>query len=282
MNLTEIKNTILPYIKQFISKTKEILKLPYAKLYIALSIPLIIIFFILTFPYEIIIREQIKKFEQNVGSIYVGTIDAGLIMDSYIDNMVMSFQSGSELKFKDISFNVAINPITTLFNKTLNGKINVEELKYINNETSFAGVAKTNFDLKFIPNSVIPSDGFLNLDLQNVSFKGINIKGFDIPPVHFSSIKANTEIQKNNLKISSMQFSGADVRGTIKGNLMLSSFLLNSNINITIEIDPQSKIIDNYKKLLGFIQKDENDKIIISITGTLRDPKLSFPSMAGN
>lgn len=282
MNLTEIKNKILPYIKQFISKAKEILKLPYAKAYIALSIPLIIIFFIFTFPYEIIIREQIKKLEPNVGNIYVGTIDAGLILDSYIDSIVMSFQSGSELKFKDISFNVAINPITTLINKTLDGKINIEELKYVNNETSFAGVMKTNFDLKFIPNSVIPSDGFLNLDLQNVSLKGINIKGFDIPPVHFSSINAKTEIQKNNLKISLMQFSGTDIRGTIKGNIMLSPFLFNSNLNITIEIDPQSKIIDNYKTLLGSTYKGGNEKIIIVITGTLRDPKINFPAMAGN
>jgi type II secretion system protein N len=278
MDVTKIKEFIGKYASLAYSFAGETMKLPYAKTYLLLSAAFTVLFLVFTFPYDLVLRDQIRKIEPALGNgIYVGVIDFSLLGDSYIDEMDISLHSGALLSLRDFNFNIAINPVTTLINRTLKGGFTIHRLNYTNNETSFTGVVGSDFNIRFNEKTGFPSDGILKASLQNISLKGLNIKGFDIPAVQFASIKADAVLANNELKINSILFDGADLRGSIRGSVTVAQFLGNSALNLSIELDPQSRIFENYKILMGSVKKSDDDRIRIPVTGTLASPKADFP-----
>ena len=175
-----------------------------------------------------------------------------------------------------MDFDVAVNPFTTILGKTLKGDCAIHDFRYSGNESSITGVASGDFRLEF-DDAGLPREGFFKFDMQNVLLKGLNIKGFNIPAVQFASIKADSVIKNNELKINSVVFTGADLNGTMTGTVLLSQFLGNSTMNLQIEIDPASRLVNDYRILLGNIGKEGGNKIRISISGTLQDPKADLP-----
>jgi CRISPR/Cas system CMR subunit Cmr4 (Cas7 group RAMP superfamily) len=151
---------VLKIVRQKIAET---LALPYAKLYIALAAFMTIVFIIFTFPYDLLIRKQIRLMESSIGrSVQVGAIDFSLIGDTFIDDIEIVFKDGGELSLKDISMNVAVNPVTLLLNKTLRGKVAVQNMKYTKGALSIQNLLDAGFDLTFDKDG-IPREGFLNL-----------------------------------------------------------------------------------------------------------------------
>jgi hypothetical protein len=282
MNLRILFEKSRSWLKALSAFTKETLQLPNAKAYIALALGLSVFFFIITFPYDIIIRKQIKKIEHSIGrAVYIGPIEYSLIGDSYIDTIEIITSGGAEIFIKDMDFDVAVNPFTTILKKTLRGDCAIHDFRYVGDESSITGVLSGDFRLEFNDAGLL-REGFVKFDMENVHLKGLNLKGFNIPAVQFTSIKADSMIKNNELKINSVVFSGADLNGTLSGTVLLSQFLGNSTINLQLEIDPNSRLVNDYRILLGNIGKEGENKIRISISGTLQDPKADFPWAAEN
>lgn len=277
MNLHILFEKSRAWLKALSAFAKETLELPHAKAYIALALGLSVFFFIITFPYDIIIRKQIKKIEHSIGrAVYIGSIEYSLIGDSYIDTIEIITDGGAEILIKDMDFDVAVNPFTTILGKTLKGDCAIHDFRYSGNESSITGVASGDFRLEF-DDAGLPREGFFKFDMQNVLLKGLNLKGFNIPAVQFASIKADSVIKNNELKINSVVFTGADLNGTLSGTVLLSQFLGNSTMNLQIEVDPASRLVNDYRILLGNIGKEGGSKIRISISGTLQNPKTDLP-----
>jgi hypothetical protein len=278
MDIRNIKTKIITVLKGIKSKLKETLSLPYAKHYLVLSIILIIFFFIVTFPYEVLLRGQIQKLEAATGgNLYVGDIDFSLFGDSRIENLAFSFTSGSEINLNEVEMNIAINPVTLLIRKTIKGKLDIANFIYRKQELSIKSLINSRFDMEIDPVLGVPSSGFINIDLQNSDIKGLNIKGFDIKPIKFTSIKGETTLANRVITIKSLVFSGNDLRGDIKGTIQLEKFLFNSRINFVIEIDPNSGALQDFKMLLDNMVVTDN-KVRITIAGTLMDPKVDLPT----
>ncbi len=277
MDIREMIERIQAVLKIVRQKIAETLALPYAKLYIALAAFMTIVFIIFTFPYDLLIRKQIRLMESSIGrSVQVGAIDFSLIGDTFIDDIEIVFKDGGELSLKDISMNVAVNPVTLLLNKTLRGKVAVQNMKYTKGALSIQNLLDAGFDLTFDKDG-IPREGFLNLTVENVSVNGANIKGFNIPTVRFTSIKGNGTVEGGNLTVKSIRFLGNDLHGGIAGFIELKKFMNTSRVKLDINIDQDSRALDDYKALLSSLTGNGKDAIKISITGTVGNPRVNFP-----
>jgi type II secretion system protein N len=258
---------------------KETLNLPRAKLYIVLSVILTFIFLVITFPYEVLIRNYLQSLEKNFGTnITVGSMNIGFIGDSYIDDMVVFLRDGTELDLKDISFNLSLNPITVFIRETVKGKFDIKNIKYVKQDTSFSGLIKCDLFLKLNSKMGMVSEGYINIKIQNVNILGMTIKEFKIPPVQITAVNIETKINKNDMSIVKCIISGSDFRGAISGKINLSKSIMASRLDLKIEIDKNSKILVNYKDLLGMLGPDK-DKLFIDVTGSLSYPQTKLPEL---
>ncbi len=275
MDLNSIKTAIRTFLQSLGARLKEMWKLPHVKLYLAATVFLTLVFLVVTFPYEVLIREQIQNLEKSVGRpVIVGDMDFSLFGDSEIDSIEVSLQDG-EIAMKNVKFNIAVNPYTTLIARTLRGRISIQDFRYTVTDTTVTAVLKSEFELKLAEPGP-PSDGYLKLELSNAFLKGIKIKGFDVPPIKFASVRGDSTIQRGNLKLASMKMAGPDLQGNIHGMLSMAKSFASSNLNLTIELDPDSRVLEDYSILLAGAKKSE-DRLRITLTGPLKNPKATFP-----
>ncbi len=281
MNLKQIVQKIAHFFSSVKAFLKETWALPYAKLYLVLSIAMVPFFVFFTFPYEILIRNQLQKLESTMGrNIQIGLIDFSVIGDSYIDYLNIAFPNGAELNLNDITFNISVNPYRLLVSKKIRGEVQIGSFKYAKRDLSITNNLKTSFNIQFDGNTGIPTNGDLSLELANASLKGITIKGFDIPALKFSSIKGEGILKSRRLRIESFTFAGGDINGEIKGSIQIEPMAHASKLNLFIYLNSDSRILQEYKMLLDSII-DTGGKVKIEITGNFINPNVKLPLKTG-
>lgn len=283
MNITEIKNSIIVTVKAGLGKIKDIYKLPFFKTYLLLSVVMTFIFFIFTFPYDIIIRQHLQKLEKKAfQNIFIQNMDISFIGDSFFENIYVTFKNGSELSIRQILANLSLNPYSLLFSNTFKGDLQVSSIKYASLQMSVEGNINGNIDVSFNPKSGAVSDGTIKLMTENVLCKFDNMTlpdsmgGISLPPViKISSIQIDTEIANNKMIIKQFLISGTDIRGTISGNIIMAPIFANSKLDLSISLDPESTVFAEFKPLLSsFI--DNKGKITIPLKGTFSRPRASM------
>ncbi len=282
MDFKRIKVRAIEYLSKAKTVVKDAWSLPYARLYFALSLVLVPVFVFFTFPYEVLIRNQLQKLESTMGrNIQIGNIDFSVIGDTYIDLLSLTLSGGAELTFKDIVLDLSINPYTLLLRRNIRGGLGIGSFKYAKNEAAFNNTLKSSFNIRLDDKTGMPKDGNLSIDLTNVSIKGITIKGFDIPPVRLTTVKGAASLRNRRLRIENLVFSGNDVRGEIKGSLTIEPMAAASRLNLYVYIHSDSRILQEYKMLLDTFVKDDGGKIKIEIGGSFANPNVKFPFRAG-
>ena len=114
------------------------------------------------------------------------------------------------------------------------------------------------------------------LELNGVSVKGLTIKGFDIPPVRFKTVTADLKISGSRIDIDDVIFMGKDLKGSVKGSITLTKFIKHSKVDLDVEIDSSSALLENYKILLGD-KLTSDGKLKTKIKGTLTNPRVNIP-----
>ena len=273
MNIKDIKSLIIKFLKKLFLIIKDIKTLPNVWLYIILSVVLTLIFFIFTFPYNTLIRNQLQKAGETLGrSAEIGDINFNLVTGANISSMTIFLKDGAEVNFQTIDLDAGF--ISAILKNVLKGKIQINNIRYEKDKTSISMVAGSEFDLEFNSMSESPSNGRIKLDLQNVIAKGITIKGFDIPPVRFSSIYTEANIVKKKINIETFQISGPDLTGSISGYIMSAQTFQQSQLNLNITVDSSSPFLENYRILLNkWI--DSSNKIQLTVRGSVSNPVLN-------
>jgi len=213
---------------------------------------------------------------QNIGekigrNTYIGNINFTILNGIKINDINIILKNGSEISLQNSDFDIGIFGV--LFNKSVKGNAYLQNVKYSKDKTSVSIVLRSDFDIKFASFSQYPSKGDMKLELQNIIANGITIQGFEIPPVRFSSIRAELNLLNNKLNLNDIVFTGPDLKGNISGSIVLAKFLQQSQLNINITVDSSSALLDNYKILLESMI-DESNKIQLNIKGTLSNPKI--------
>ncbi len=274
MNLSNYKITAKAYWDRLYNFFKEIVTVQYFWHYFVFSIIMIILFVFFTFPYEIIIQNKIKEVEQNIANyISIGRLKIHTITDSIAEDVIVELKNGSEITFQNILFNFTINPFSLFITHHYDGTIKIYNLNLKSDKLQIRTNADVFYDLKYNKPIPYPVEGNIMSSMKDISIKGISIQGFEIPDINISQIKSELVFEKGNvINLKYLLFSGSEIKGNAFGKITLSNYFNNSSLNITIQIDSQSSILEDYKVLLESMMKPGTKNITIKIMGTIGSP----------
>lgn len=289
MNITEIKSEVSKFFKAALVRFRETLTLPYAKIYIAASLFLVIFFIFVTFPYDVLIRKQLKSLEKNaVDSVFAGEIEFNFIDVISINNLMIIFKSGEELSIKDLIIDGTTNPYSLFVSSSYKGGIQVSGIKYTSSKTAVSMNMNTNFSMTIDKNTGIPIDGVIrSFIIQNASISFPD-NLFPAPlgfiklerPMQISSINADAVIKNRILTLNGFKVFGNDIRGDISGTVQFEKITGNSRLNLKIAIDPESAVLSEFKELLTSFIID--GRILLIVEGTFANPSLRTGGSSSN
>lgn len=274
MNMSNYKIILKTYLNRLYNFLKEIVTVQYFWHYFVLSVVLVILFVFFTFPYEIIIQNQIKEVEQNIANyISIGKLKIHTITDSIAEDITIELKNGSEITLQNVLFNFTINPVSIFITHHYDGTITIHNLNINGEKLQIKTNADIVYDLIFNKQIPYPVDGNIVTTMKDVSVKGISIQGFEIPDINIAQIKSELVFEKGNtIKLKYLLFSGSEIRGNAYGTITLSNYFPNSSLNLIIQIDSQSSILEDYKVLLESMIKSGTKNITIKIMGTIGNP----------
>ncbi|MDH7554002.1 MAG: type II secretion system protein GspN [Spirochaetota bacterium] len=274
MNLSNYKIILKTYYDRLYNFLKEIVTVQYFWRYLVFSIVMTMLFVFLTFPYEIIIQNKIKEVEQNIANyISIGNLKIHTITDSIAENITIELKNGTEITLQNVLFNFTINPFSIFITHHYDGTIKIHNLNLKGEKLQIITNADILYDLKYNKPLPYPAEGNIISSMKDVSIKGISIQGFEIPDINISQIKSELIFEKGNMiNLKYLLFSGSEIRGNAYGTITLSNYFQNSSLNITIQIDSQSSILEDYKVLLESMMKPGTKNITIKIMGTIGNP----------
>ena len=274
MNLSNYKIILKTYFDRLYNFLKEIVTVQYFWRYLVFSIVMTMLFVFLTFPYEIIIQNKIKEVEQNIANyISIGNLKIHTITDSIAENITIELKNGTEITLQNVLFNFTINPFSIFITHHYDGTIKIHNLNLKGEKLQIITNADILYDLKYNKPLPYPAEGNIISSMKDVSIKGISIQGFEIPDINISQIKSELIFEKGNMiNLKYLLFSGSEIRGNAYGTITLSNYFQNSSLNITIQIDSQSSILEDYKVLLESMMKAGTKNITIKIMGTIGNP----------
>jgi len=274
MNISNYKIIIKRYFDRLYNFLKEIVTIQYFWHYFVLSIVLVIVFVFFTFPYEIIIQNKIKDVEQNIANyISIGKLKIHTITDSIAEDITIELKNGSEITLQNLLFNFTINPISIFITHHYDGIVQIHNLNINGEKLQIKTNADIIYDLKFNKQIPYPVEGNIISTMKDFSIRGISIQGFEIPDINISQIKSELIFDKGNIiNLKYLLFTGPEIKGNAYGTISLSNYFPNSSLNITIQIDSQSSILEDYKVLLESMIKSGTKNITIKIMGTIGNP----------
>ncbi len=280
MSLNEIPTILLGGLRQALQLIKATVRLPFFQTYMTVSFCLIILFTILTFPYETILLKEIYKLEKKAyKSIAIGELDFNIIGKSSINNLSLVMLNGDEISANEIVFDFDLSPFNFISKKQIKGAIEGRGIKYSAGKIDITCNANSNLDLTLGTTSKDFTEGTIKVMMENVLIESDNVTlpdsmmNLQIPPI----IKASSTILDASMKnrkflINNFMVSGPDLSGTVRGNISLSSFLKNSRLNLKISVKASSAVLSEFAPMLKSIT-DDKGIIKFPLKGTLGRPK---------
>lgn len=267
--------------KTLIKKIASVRKLPYFKRYAVLAVVLTLLFTALSFPFEVIVEQQLNKAEGKAfRSAAIGFMDLNLIGESYLENADITLKDNSSVSAKSLTANMSL---IGLLSGNIKGDVMAEKLAYTNAKGSVRaeGNININADITMDSSSSMPTDGSVRAIADSLRIFSENLElpgglGFTIPsPVSISSVNMELAVAKSLMAIKRLDVAGKDIRGKVSGSVALAPIFGNSKLNLKVAIDLDSGVLAEYKPLLE--QFAEAGKLIVNITGTAARPHTELP-----
>jgi hypothetical protein len=285
MDITNIKNFFLLNIKPYLnlsllwSKAKEALKLPYAKTYIAAAFVLFVIFFIFTFPYDMLLRNKLKTLERTVlKNIYVSEINFSLFDIIEMNNIYAILNSGSEVTVRNADIDLSI--LRLLIAKDIKGTVQFTGFKYNSGGSQVTLNLNGDIFLDYKTRSDIPQGGNFNIIIDNALLKlgdltlpdSMGGLPLSLPLIKISSIKIDADIAGGKINVRNFRIFGKDLNGTITGTITLQKNVINSPLDLKLVVNADSPVLEGYRDFLSKFTNDRN-QVAVQIRGSLMMPR---------
>ena len=297
-------NRFITAIKKIPSILKEVTRLPGFKRYVILALILTLLFTIFTFPFEIIVMNQLKKMEgKKFKSITVKQMNINLLGKSYTETLVITLMNNDSISISNLTADISfISLIRKKFLATITaGGVTYSSDKLqiecgINSNTQSTSPPKNrpsdknsiNLNLELTideswttPNINkqwgTPPDGKIKATINNVdiSADAALTSGFQLPqPTKISSINIDSSITNRLFAIKNFTVSGKDIRSRITGNVMLEPAFAafgNSKLNLKISAEPDSLVFGGIPIPKSYT--DASGKPTLLLTETIAKPK---------
>ncbi|HOT43765.1 MAG TPA: hypothetical protein PLM53_04865 [Spirochaetota bacterium] len=289
MDITKIKNFFITNITPLLNlstlwnKAKEAVKLPYAKTYIALAFFMLVVFLVITFPYDMLLRKKMKDLEKtSFKTLNVNEINFSIIDIIEMNGIYAMTQGGSEITVKNTEIDISI--LRLLISKDIKGTIQMNGFKYSGPSTMISFNMNGNLYIDYKSFADVPQGGDINIIIENAMLKITDIPlpesmggmPLSLPPVRISSIKIEADIAKNRVNVKNIRIFGKDLNGTITGSINLSKNFMTSGLDLRIKINANSPALENYKDFLTKFINDSN-QVVFQVRGSLMMPRIEIP-----
>ena len=289
MDITTIKNFFIINIKPHLNlatiwaRTKEALKLPYAKTYLVFAFIMLIFFIFITFPYDMLIRKKMKDLEKTTfKSLTVDELNFSILDIIEMNGVYMMTQGGSEITIKNADIDISLFRI--LVSKDIKGTIQVNSFKYSTPTTQIALNLNGNIFIDYKTFDDIPQGGNFNIIIDNATLKfgeiplPDNMGGMplSLPLIRLSSVKIDADISNNRINVKNFRIFGKDLNGTITGSINLSKNLMASGLDLKIMMNADSPVLEGYRDFLNKFINDRN-QVVFQLRGSLMMPRIEIP-----
>jgi hypothetical protein len=285
MDIITIKNFFLTNIKPYLkfsslwSKAKEAVKLPYAKTYIAAAFLLLVVFFIFTFPYDMLLRNKLKNLEKTfLKSIYISEINFSLFDIIEMNNIYAILNSGSEITVRNADIDMSI--LRLLIRKDIKGTIQFTQIKYNSGSSQVSLNLNGDIFLDYGSLSDVPQGGNFNIIIDNALVKigeftmpdSMGGLPLTLPLIKISSIKIDADIANGKINIKNFRIFGKDLSGTITGFIALQKNVISSAVDLKLVVNADSPVFEGYRDFLSKFINDRN-QVVVQIRGSLMMPR---------
>jgi len=283
MKLQELLNKIKHYFSKFYSYIKIIKTLPHSGKYTALSIILIIFFTIITFPYDYLIKRNLKDLEgKSFRTISMKSLDFSVISESSAENVELILNNGNELSIKNILINLSINPYRLFISNRYLADFQLDNFRFTSPDAEIIMNLNGNIDIINDTIKKIPGSGEVKLILEQciIKLKEISIPGPMGPfPLKFEKVNiqngiAEFDIVNGIAKIKNIKLTGTDLNCSITGTVEFAERTVNSKLDLNITIDPESEALEPYRDMISMISS--NSALIITLRGTAGRPDIKI------
>ncbi len=185
MKYKELLNKIKHVFLNSYSYLKAARALPHSGKYAALSIILIIIFTVITFPYDYLIKKTLYDNEgKSFRTITLKSLDFSVIGESSAENIDIVLNNGHELSFKNILINPSLNPYRLFINKRFLADFQFDNFRITSPDAEVIMNLNGNIDIVPDKTGKIPDSGEIKLILEECKIMLKEIP-FRVPWVHF-------------------------------------------------------------------------------------------------
>lgn len=281
------KEHIKAVIRNLPARIKGFLKiiydLPHSGKYLALSLFLFFLFLIITFPYDFMIKKKIYSLEGKLfRSVEMNGFDFSIFGETYFDNLTIVLNNSNEITCKNSILNVSLNPVTLLINKKLKSDFQFDSLRYISKDFELMFNVNGNLDIAFDKQNGLPQNGPIKIILSDsvIKLNDLSIPGpmgplpLKIESINIQSGNIDSMITNGTLKFNTFKLTGSDLSCDVTGFIELSNITNNSKLDLLIDIDSESTVLDQYKDLLTSFIK--NNILSLRIKGTLAKPEITI------
>ena len=271
-----IKSFVKDIPKKIWLGIKNIYELPHSGKYLLLSMFLLILFLLLTFPYDLLILKKINELERkDFKSIDLPVFKFSIIGNTEIENPTIILNNGDEITLEKATI-ATPNPISFLLSKKIKSNFLVNFLKYTWKDSELITTFGGNTELFLDKQTYALTNGSLQTESIDIKIRPVNIS----IPTNFGPVLLkrdsitinikegiNCKITNGVLKFDKIESSG-DITAEISGTINLT----NKKLDLTIYIDTDVKELEPYKDLL-YSKYIKNNRIGIKIGGGADKPE---------
>jgi hypothetical protein len=296
MDIIEVKKNTLAALRSFFDfnllwrMVKDAVKLPYAKTYMFLAFLFTVIFMILMFPYDIILRSSLKNLEKNMlRSIYISSMDFSLFHDIFMNNVYMVLPSGNEIVIRTADINISM--LRLVFGKDVKGSFQFTGLRYNTDEVQMDLGLNGEIYLDYKNFDEPPRNGNYKIFLTSSTIKigemtlPDSLGGFplSLPAIKIKSGYCDGDLANQKISINNMKIFG-DINCAISGSIAMARSFMSSRLDLKLTADADSVVLKDYRDFLGKFVNDRN-QIVLAIRGSISRPYIDFgrsgPGAAG-
>lgn len=246
------------------------------KRYILLLMLSTIVFVFVLFPYNKLVYYMLNKVDiPGIRSLELIGLDISPSGNAFADKLLLYDASKNRYELTGIALDVSVLPL--VFSSRLEANIGTKSFIYQDKSREIEGVLSMKTDMRYTRKPLSAQSGTMSTKIKDASLKGMELQGFTIPDISFTTIQAELEYIDNRITIQRFQFGGPDLKGSISGEITVhQERFARSAYNISVTIQSESALLNDYKMLLDSYMNPSSGNLEIQISGTVGNPKYKF------
>lgn len=269
------------YLSRLMQALKELKGLPHFWKYIFLAFVSTLFFIVITFPYDRMISRQIHQYEGKAfRTASVKDIKFSLLGDTVIDDAYVVLNNSDEIELKNSIISLNKNPWRLLYKKNVITDFQIKGFKYLSPKFEATVNLNGNVDIITGNKGPFPFEGWVKvlissgiLKLNEITFHGpLGPMTLEIGTIQVSAVNCDLDFASGIISISRFEVTGDDLSGSVTGNIKPEKFLPASSVNLTININPDSDVLSEYRDIVQPLVK--NNTLTLYMKGTVRKPDI--------